>query len=429
MKVIILGSGLIGVSSAYFLRKNGHEVTVVDRQKDVALETSYANGGQISVCYSEPWSSFSNVKKIVQWLGKDDSPILLKPQFSMQQFLWGAEFLYHCLPFKYHQNIKDMLKISLYSRGLLQELRNEHNLNYNQKTNGILTFYTSQDTLKHGIEAAHFMSKFGCNRYVKNKEETLSIEPTLINSTLSIYGSDYTPDDESGDAKLYTEELKKICISMGVEFIFEKEIIGINKNLKNNSIESVEVVSTNNIQHSLVNEKTSFIKLEKPLIIKGDIFVCALGSYSSLLAKKIGIYLPIYPAKGYSATIPILNSDIINKVSLTDLDMKIVLTRLGNELRVAGTAEFNGYNLEINNERCIAMLDRVKKIYPQGLDFNNTKFWTGLRPSTPGNVPIIKKIKYDNFYVNSGHGTLGWTMATGSGKLLSQIVDNQKKFS
>lgn len=428
MKVIILGAGLIGVSSAYFLRKSGHEVTVIDRQPDVSLETSFANGGQISVCYSEPWSSIDNLKNIIKWMGKSDSPILLKPQFNTQQILWGMEFLYNCLPYKNHKNIKDMLKLSLYSRQCLQELRKEYSLEYKQQTNGILTFYSSQKSLEHGIESANFMNKFGCERIIKSVDETYSIEPTLKNSLIPIYGSDYTPDDESGDAKVYTEQLKNICVAMGVEFLFEKEIIDINQDSKNNSIKSVTIISSSCIVHNLKNEKTVQVNLEESSIIKGDIFVCALGSYSSLIAKKIGIYLPIYPAKGYSATIPIIEPSLINNVSLTDLDMKIVLTRLGNFLRIAGTAEFNGYNLQLNQDRCFALLERTKKLYPHGLDYSQTKFWTGLRPATPSNVPIIKKIKYNNFYINSGHGTLGWTMATGSGKLISQIINGTEQF-
>jgi D-amino-acid dehydrogenase len=414
MKVIVLGAGLIGVSSAYFLRKAGHEVTVIERQAESGLETSYANGGQISVCYSEPWSSFSNLKKMVHWMGKEDSPILFRPHFNKHQMLWGLKFLYECFPHRNQQNIRDMLKLALYSRGVLKDIREEENLSYNQLTNGILTFYTSEEGFQHGIEAAQFMSKFGCDRLVKSAEETLEIEPALKNSTLKIYGSDYSPEDESGDALLYTQQLTEICKAMGVEFRYKNEVFKL--------VSTSRGKITSALMKDLVTHRVH--------VPKADCFVIAMGSYSYTLAKKIGIDLPIYPAKGYSATIPILDSEAVNKVSLTDMDNKTVYTRLGNELRIAGTAEFNGFDLELNQKRCDALIHRVKKIFPTGLDYDNATFWTGLRPATPGNVPIIKQTKkFNNLYINSGHGTLGWTMAAGSGKLIAQMIDKQKLYS
>lgn len=415
MKVIVLGSGLIGISSAYFLSKAGHEVTVIDRQPSSGQETSFANGGQISVCYSEPWSSFSNLKKMIGWLGKEDSPILFRPHFNKHQFLWGLQFLYECLPYKNHQNIRDMLKIALYSRMTLQEIRKEENLSYNQNTNGILTFYTSESGYKHGIEASQFMSKFGCNRVIKNVEETLAIEPSLKNSTLKIYGSDYSAEDESGDAYTYTQQMTELCKQRGVKFLFQHEIKKIN-------VDPIKKIISSVIAQDLTNNSIH--------VLKSDCFVMALGSYSYKLGQQIGIHLPIYPAKGYSATIPVLDSDAVNSVSLTDMDAKTVYTRIGDNIRIAGTAEFNGYDLSLNQKRCDALVHRIKKIFPQGLDYGNTTFWTGLRPATPGNVPIIgQDKKYKNLYINSGHGTLGWTMAAGSGKLISQAIDNKDLFS
>ena len=426
MKVLILGAGLIGICSAYFLRKEGYDVTVIDRQKDVALETSFANGGQISVCYSEPWSNFGNVKKMLSWIGKEDSPLLIKPAFDLNQISWFSKFLMECFPKNNHENIKSMLELSLFSRQTLQEMRKELNLNYEQKTNGILTFYTSEKNFKSGIESAKFMSKFGCERFIKNTDETLLIEPTLKNCTVPIYGSDYTPDDESGDAKIFTEELKKVCLSLGVEFLFDKEIIDVS--YSNNNINSITFTDSSNVIHNDKNNihismKNNQLK-EK---ISADIFVNCLGSYSSVFAKKVGINLPIYPAKGYSITIPILENDLINEVSLTDMDMKIVLTKIGKFLRVAGTAEFNGYNLEINKNRCLALINRTKILYPNGLDYDNVSSWTGLRPATPGMKPIIRQEKINNLFTNSGHGTLGWTMAAGSGKRISQIINQSNR--
>lgn len=420
MKVIILGAGLLGVCSAYFLKKDGFEVTIIERQKNVALETSFANGGQISVCYSEPWSNFSNIKKMISWIGKEDSPLLIKPSFDWRQLSWFSQFLVECFPKNNHENIKSMLELSLFSRKTLQEIRQEHNLKYEQQTKGILTFYTSEKSFEHGIESAKFMSKFGCERIIKSKEETFFIEPTLKNSSVNIFGSDYTPDDESGDAKIFTEKLRDICIEMGVNFVFDKEIIDVV--YSDDKISSIFITDKVNVVSSLKNnDKIKLLSSVKEQI-NGDIFVNCLGSYSSLFANKLGINLPIYPAKGYSATIPIINSDLINTVSLTDMDMKIVLTRIGNFLRIAGTAEFNGYNLELNIKRCLSLTNRTKILYPEGLDFNNVTYWTGLRPATPGMKPIIRQEKIKNLFTNSGHGTLGWTMAAGSGKRISSLI-------
>lgn len=406
MNIVILGSGLIGVSTAYFLQKSGHQVTVIDRQNDVALETSFANGGQISACYSEPWSNVGNLKKIMTWLGKEDSPILFKPHLSFQQWRWGAEFLYECIPSRNHENIKKMLKIALYSRKTLQELRQEEGLEYEQQSNGIITYYTNEHSFEGGKEASQFISRFGCERTIKTKEQLLEIEPALQYSTFNIVGGDYTADDESGNAFLYTNEMKKKCDALGVTFIFQHNIKKLN--IMNNKIKSVLI---------------SNIHTNDSLTLGADLVIAAMGSYTSKFLSDYNIYLPIYPAKGYSATIDIVDSQKVNFVSLTDSDKKIVFTRLGDKLRIAGTAEFNEYDLSLNSVRCEALTKRASELFPSGLNLDSVKYWTGLRPATPSNVPIIKKHGFDNLYINSGHGTLGWTMAAGSGKLLTQLVN------
>ncbi len=415
MKIIVLGAGLIGVNTAFFLKKAGHDVTVIERQSASAMETSFANGGQISVCYSEPWSSIDNLKKIITWIGKEDSPILLRPKLEMKQINWGLRFLQECLPQNNQENIKKMLKLSIFSRDTLKSLRDELKIEYEQQTNGILTFYTTEKSFEAGKIAANFMSQFGCDRQIKNKEETLQIEPTLKKSPINIVGSDYSKDDESGNAFIFTQKLSQICQNMGVKFLY------------NTQINKINVRET--VQNSKYSDSVEIMNNDKTEILNADRIIVCMGSYSYEILKSIGVYTPIYPAKGYSATIPITHPELINKISLTDIDYKIVLTRLGNNLRVAGTAEFNGYDLSLNKARCEALIARTKKIYPNGLDFDNAKFWTGLRPATPGNVPIIGQTKIKNVFVNSGHGTLGWTMAAGSGKLMEQIINNKELYS
>lgn len=407
-KITVLGSGLIGVCSAYYLQKKGHEVTVIDRQKKSAMEASFANGGQISACYSEPWSSISNLKKIVTWLGKEDSPILFRNTFESKQYIWGLNFLKECMPSRNRENIKSMLDLSLLSRREIIYLRQELGLQYPHNSNGILTFYTSSDSYAHGIESAKFMSQFGCNRIVKTREATLSLEPALQNTKLTIYGADYSEDDESGDAHIFTNELTKICKKIGVKFLFNKNISGHSKNGDKHIIEFQDTKTT----------QSNYVEAKK-------IVVC-MGAYSYEFLKKLGINTLIYPAKGYSITIPITDSDLVNNISLTDMDYKIVLTRIGDYLRVAGTAEFNGYDLSINPNRINALVERTKLIIPNGLNYDKVKPWAGLRPSTPGNVPLIGETKIKNLFINAGHGTLGWTMACGSGKRIQQIIDRQE---
>lgn len=428
MKIVILGAGIIGVMSAYYLKKSGHDVLVIDRQSDAALETTFANGGQVSVCYSEPWSNFSNLKKMISWLGKEDSPILFKPKFDINQWSWGIKFLIESFPKNNHNNIISMLKIASYSRSTLQQLRKELNLNYEQITKGILTYYTTEKSFEAAKADSEFMIRYNCNRLIKSKEETFEIEPTLKNSSFNIVGSDYTEEDETGNAKLFTQLMKFECEKIGVQFLFEHEITDV-KIGKNNIIENISVVSSKEITFDIKNMNARKYDKKKSFVINGDTFVCALGSYSSVFLNKIGIHVPIYPAKGYSATIDILDQNLVNNISLTDADKKIVFTKLGDKLRVAGTAEFNGYNLELNQSRCNVLVNRTKELIPNGLNFDSVFFWTGLRPSTPGNVPIIGKTKINNLYINSGHGTLGWTMGCGSGKLLSQIINKTQLYS
>ncbi len=411
MNILIIGGGLIGVSSAYFLQKAGHQVKVIERQSDVALETSFANGGQISVSYSEPWSNVANLKKMLKWMKMPTSPLLFKPKLNWQQISWGLQFLNECRPSRNEANIKKMMEIALYSRNTLDSLRLEHNLQYNQQTNGILTFYRTEETFKDGKKASELMTKFGVERTAKSLEESYAIEPALLKNNFTFAGSDYTPSDQSGNAYVYCQEMKKLAMELGVVFVFNTEL------------EEFTFDNNDTITHVTLKQEG-----DKRIRVNGfDSVVIAAGSYTYPLALKAGVRLPIYPTKGYSASIKIKpgREEFINNVSLTDSDNKIVFTRLGDELRIAGTAEFNGYDLELNTARCEFLKDRAAELFPDSLDLDSVKYWTGLRSSTPGNVPIIGKTSVKNMYINSGHGTLGWTMAAGSGRMIQQVIDNQ----
>lgn len=416
MKIIIIGAGLIGISTAYFLAKDGYEVVVVEKNEQPGNGTSFANGGQISVCYSEPWASLSNLKKMISWIGKESSPILFKPQMDINQWMWGSKFLWECLPFNNRKNIKELLGLSLYSRNTLQEMREElgNKFNYNHSTSGILTIYTSEKDFQDGKNAAQFMSQFGCNRIIKSAQETLELAPQLKYSSNQIYGSDFSPEDESGDAYLYCSELEKICREMGVQFIYGQEAIQF-QFYDDGHIDEVYIHPTikNNEQYN--SDKITYLKAHA--------FILATASYTSKLTHNLGINVPIYPVKGYSATIDIKDDSLISDISITDTSHKMVFTKIKDKLRIAGTAEFNGFNYELNNIRCEALVNRAKELFHKdSVDFENPTFWTGLRPTTPSSCPIIKGTHYDNLFINAGHGTLGFTMAPGSGKLMHQII-------
>jgi D-amino-acid dehydrogenase len=402
MRVLVLGAGLVGVSSAWYLSKHGHEVTVIDRQPGVALETSFANGGQISTSHAEPWANPSTPWKALQWLGREDSPLLWRWRADPAQFAWGLRFLRECTPGRTRENIVAILRIALYSRMLLKELRPALGLDYDQLTRGILHYYTDEAEFEHAMPQAEFMRQYGCERVVKSAAECLAIEPALANSTVPIVGGTYTADDESGDAHKFTVALAERAATRGVAFRYDSAIDGLMR-------EGDRIVG---------------VRLRNGETLTADAYVVALGSYSSQLLRQLGMCIPVYPAKGYSATFPLVADAVAPTVSLTDDGHKVVFSRLGDRLRVAGTAEFTGYDTSLNEVRCQALVKRTQAIFPQ-LRTDVVEFWAGLRPATPSNVPLIGSTRLKNLYLNTGHGTLGWTMACGTGKLLADLLSGK----
>jgi D-amino-acid dehydrogenase len=408
MKVLVLGAGLIGTSTAWYLAAAGHDVTVIDREEGAGLETSYANGGQISVCHAEPWANPDAPLKILKWLWRDDSPLLFRLRMDPAQWLWGAKFLYECQPGRTRENMRQIVRLSLYSRTSLQELRAETGLEYDALTRGILHYYTEQDEFDRAVGAAALMRDYGLDREVKTVEEAIAIEPALNAARDKIVGATFTATDESGDAYKYTRELARMAEARGVRFRYGHAIQAI-------GTAADEVIGVMVKRGSEADEK-----------LTADAYVVALGSYSPLLTGPIGVYLPIYPAKGYSASVPVARPELTPSVSLTDDSAKIVFSRLGDRIRIAGTAELSGYSTALNPVRCEALVKRGREIFPDALDYERATFWTGLRPSTPSNVPIIGRSRLRNLYLNTGHGTLGWTMAAGSGRALADIMSGRR---
>ena len=411
MRVIVLGAGLLGVTSAYFLQQQGHEVTVIDRQGTPGAETSFANGGQISVSHAEPWANPSAPLKVLQWLGKEDAPLLFRLRADMRQWLWGLQFLRNCTPARTRHNIEQIVSLGSYSRSTLQKLRADTGIAYDQRTQGILHFYTNAQEFDGALAPAEQMRALGCERQVISADEAVRLEPALAHIRPQMAGATYTAEDESGDANQFTRALAKLCEAAGVQFRMGHHITALRK--AGDHIDHVEVT----------NAEGGFER------VTGDVFVLAMGSFSPFVAQPLGIHLPIYPAKGYSVTMPVLDTRKAYELSLTDDEYKLVFSRYtserGDRLRIAGTAEFNGYDRTLNPTRCDAIVRRVEQLFPGAGDTRQAQFWTGLRPATPSNVPLIGKTKVGNLFVNTGHGTLGWTHACGSGQAIADIVSGR----
>ena len=404
MKVIVMGAGVIGVTSAWYLAKQGFEVTVIDRQPGAGLETSFANGAQISVSQSEPWAAPGAPFKVLKWLMKDDAPLLFRPKLEWHQLSWGMRFMIECLPWRFRHNIREMVNLGLYSRVALQELRQETGIQYDQITKGILQFYTNKDDFIAAQEASKLLQQYGIEREVKSADEAIAIEPALNHIRDRLAGATFAPTDESGDAHVFTKNLAELCRLRGVVFKYGA------------MIEAIEVdagkISGVRLRHSTGHTETAV----------ADIYVCAMGSYSYLMLKPIGITIPVYPAKGYSATLSTEGFTGAPSVSLTDEAMKIVFSRLGNRMRIAGTAELDGYSTSLSLIRTEALVKRARELFPGAADYDNPIYWTGLRPATPSNCPLIGRTGMSNLFLNTGHGTLGWTEGCGSGRALADLV-------
>ncbi len=403
MKIVVLGAGVVGVAAAWFLREAGHDVLVLDRQAAPGMETSFANGGQISVSHAEPWANPGAIRKLLKWLGRDDAPLLFRLRADPQQWLWGTKFLLECLPGRSRRNIVQLVRLGLYSRATLQALRRQTGIQYHQLERGILHLYTERRDFEAAARTAELMRGLGVDRAPKNVDECVAIEPALSSARQQIAGGTYAASDESGDAHVFTQQLAALCEKRGVRFAYGKP---------------VERIATEGDRVAGVETGG------QP--VRGDAYVVALGSYSPLLLRPLGVRLPIYPAKGYSVTLPVKDAAAAWTVSLSDESHKLVFSRLGERLRIAGTAELAGYDTSINEVRCRAILKRTLDLFPQAGDATRAEFWAGLRPATPSNIPCIGRTRYTNLFLDTGHGTLGWTHACGSGRALADLISGRK---
>ncbi len=395
---------MVGVASAWYLAGEGHDVTVVDRNAEPGMETSFANGGQVSAGHAEPWAKPDVVPKIFKWLGHEDAPMLFRWRADFAQWRWALGFAAECLPGRFERNCKTLSSLAIFSRECLRSLRNRTGIHYDELARGILHFCTSQEDFEALARHAEAMRAIGIPREVKSSAECLAIEPALKDAGSPVAGGVYTPQDESGDAHKFTTGLARLCRDKGVTFV-QGSIAGLLA--EGDRVEGIRLPGNT---------------------LKADAYVVALGSYSPLLLKPLGIRIPVYPLKGYSITIPLddANAGAAPSVSLTDEANKIVISRLGNRLRAAGTAELTGYDTSVNEVRCKAILERVRFLFPGIGTAESVEPWAGLRPATPNNVPVIGGTRFRNLFLNTGHGTLGWTLACGSGRVLADLVSGRK---
>lgn len=404
MHVLVLGAGLTGVASAWYLRQAGHDVTVVDRQPGVALETSYANGGQISVSHPEPWANPRAPAQILRWLGREDAPLLFRPRADWRQWAWGLRFLFECLPGRSRRNAEAVANLAVYSHACLRELREATGVDYDRLGKGILHLFFDADEFAEAQPRRSFLRSFGIHTEVLDAAGCVAIEPALAESRSGFVGGLYAPDDESGDAYAFSRGLEACSRELGAVFRY---------NLR---IEALEAAG-GRVEAACVSTPDG--ALER---LGADAFVVALGSHGPLLLRRLGENLPVYPVKGYSVTLPLAPGSPAPEVSVTDERHRVVFSRMGNRLRAAGTAELNGFDISVNPARCGAILRRAGELFPQIVPAGEAEYWAGLRPATPGNVPIIGRARLGNLFYNTGHGTLGWTLACGSGRALAAIM-------
>jgi len=401
VKIIVLGAGVVGVASAWYLAAAGHEVTVIERLDAAGLETSFANGGQVSAGHAEPWAKPEVVPKILRWLGREDAPLLFRPRASWAQWAWGLRFLYECLPGHFERHRRTLAGLAGYSLECLRVLRAELGLRYDHLERGILHFATDRRDFEAMARHAE-----ATRQEIKSASECLAIEPALRYSNDRVVGGVYDPKDESGDACRFTQELARIAAARGVVFRYGA------------AIEALEAAGGT----------VSAVRLQGSERATADAYVVSIGSYSPLLLRPLGIRIPVYPLKGYSITLPLGPAELAAAptVSLTDEAFKLAISRLGNRLRAAGTAELTGYDTQVNATRCAAIARRIRELFPGLGAITTVENWAGLRPATPSNVPVIGRTKLRNLYLNTGHGTLGWTLACGSGSALADLMSGRQ---
>lgn len=404
MKILVLGAGLAGVTSAWYLARDGHQVTVVERQDGPALETSFANGGQISVSHPEPWANPGAPLQILRWLGRKNAPLRFPLRANWEQWQFGLRFLGQCLPGRTRRNMDAIAHLAVYSRQQLQALREETGIEYDALQKGILHLYFTRSALRQARKKVPILQDYGIPAEMLDPDACLALEPALAHLIKNLRGGMYAPQDESGDAHKFTCNLAVLCAQKGVQFHYKTRIQSLSQ--FGNRVTGAYVVDDRGRRG----------------LLSANAVVLAAGSFSPRLMQPLDEKLPIYPIKGYSLTLPLAPEAPAPQISITDEAHRIVISNLGDRLRIAGTAEFCGFDTSIDKVRCEAIRSRARALFPQAVDAKAGECWAGLRPATASNVPIIGESRFEGLYYNTGHGTLGWTLACGSARSLADII-------
>lgn len=399
MKIVILGAGVIGVTSAWYLSQAGHEVTVIDRQPAPARETSFANAGEVSPGYSAPWAAPGVPLKALKWMFQRHAPLIVQPRPDLAKLSWLARMLMNCTPEAYKVNKARMVRLAEYSRDRLEALRQETGIRYDERTQGTLQLFRKEAQVEAAAKDIAVLREGGVAFEVLDRDGCLAVEPGLAGAADEIVGGLRLPGDETGDCFLFTNALAERAAAAGVSFRYG---LGVER----------LIVEGGRVRGAMTTEGE----------VPADAVVVALGSYSPGLVRPLGLDLPVYPVKGYSLTLPILEEDLAPVSTVMDETHKVAITRLGDRIRVGGLAEIAGFDLSLREARRATLAHSVEGLFGGAGDQGRASFWCGLRPMTPDGTPVVGRTPVPGLWLNTGHGTLGWTMAAGSGRVLADLM-------
>lgn len=400
MKVIVLGAGVIGVTTAYYLARAGAEVVVIDREAGPGLGASYANAGELSYGMTSPWAAPGIPMKAVKWLFMKRRPLFIWPLISPTMWWWGAQMLRNCNPTSYAINKSRMVRVSNYSRDCLPDLIAETGIEYDGRAQGTLQLFRTEKQLKDSKADQEVLAEFDSPFAVLDRDGCIAAEPALAAVREKFVGGLQLTADRTGDCRMFTLALAERCVEMGVEFRYGQAVSRL----------------------AVAGDRVVGVDVEHHGRVTGDAYVCAFGSYAADLLRPVGIRLPIYPVKGYSVTLPVTDDVMAPQSTIMDETYKVAITRLGDRIRVAGTAEIAGYSNRLGPHATETVRYVVGDLFPRGGDLSRAEGWTGLRPMTPDGTPVLGPTRFSNLYLNTGHGTLGWTMACGSGRAVADAV-------
>ena len=400
MRVVVMGAGVIGVTTAYYLAKGGAQVVVLDRQTGPGLVISYANAGELSYGMTSPWAAPGVPVKALKWLFMKRRPLFIWPLISPTMWKWGLQMLANCNDESYRVNKGRMVRVSNYSRDVMPDLISETGIDYDGREQGTLQLFRNAKQMKDSRADQEILAEYDSPYEVLGRDACIAVEPALDEVRNKFVGGLRLTADRTGDCRMFTMALAEKCAEMGVEFQYGQSIRAI----------------------AVENGRIAGVDTEIAGRIEGDAYVCALGSFGPRLLKPIGVNLPVYPVKGYSVTLPVTDDAFAPQSTIMDETHKVAITRLGDRIRVAGTAEIAGYSNRLGPHATDTVKHVIGDLFPKGGDITKAEGWTGLRPMTPDGTPVLGASRYDNLYLNTGHGTLGWTMACGSGRAVADVV-------